>query len=187
MFQQGGIDRYIILMELFASDRLRVRTLQPDDRDFYLQLFGDAEVVRYIRQPLTIDTIDAFLSEHLQQNQKLFPQGRFIVESKITPIAIGTFVIIPIDGHEDFQIGYAFIPETWGKGLATELVQAGLHYAIQQCKLCKVYALTEVPNTSSQRVLVKTGFRYVNTREKDGIDLQWYVWDESSYSPSMNS
>lgn len=173
-------------MILFESDRLQIRELQANDRDFYLQLFGDADVVRYIRQPLTIDTIDAFLCDHLQQNQKLFPKGRFIVESKITASVIGTFVIIPIEGHEDFQIGYAFLPETWGKGLATELVQAGMHYATEQCKLSKVYALTEVPNTSSQKVLVKTGFRYVNTREKDGIDLQWYVWDKSSFSPYMN-
>lgn len=162
-------------MTIFETDRLQVRVLRAADRSFYLRLFGDAEVVQYIRAPQTEETIDYFLNDHLVRNNALFPKGRFVVEDKISHEPIGSFVIIPIESHEAFQLGYALLKDYWGLGLATELVRAGIFYAFQACHLNQIYALTEVPHRASQKVLEKNGFTYSHTQEQNGTPLKWYL------------
>lgn len=159
-------------MIIFETERLRVRQLKNEDRSFYLQLFGDSEVVRFIRPPQTEDTIDGFLADHLNKNPELFPGGRFIVEETNSGISIGSFVIIPIDAQPDFQIGYAFLKKYWGRGLATELIQAGIVYAFEVCELTKLFALIEVHNLASQKVVEKAGFHFFEMREENGVYLK---------------
>lgn len=161
-------------MIIFETDRLRVRQLQNADRSFYLQLFGDSEVVRFIRPPQTEETIDGFLSDHLNKNVELFPGGRFIVEEMTSGVSIGSFVIIPIEGQQDFQIGYAFLKEYWGKGLATELIRAGIGYANNVCALQQLFALIEVHNLASQKVVEKVGFHFFEMREENGVYLKCF-------------
>lgn len=161
-------------MIIFETDRLRVRQLQRADRSFYLQLFGDSDVVRFIRPPQTEETIDGFLSDHLSKNSVLFPGGRFIVEELQSGIGIGSFVVIPIEAQPDFQIGYAFLKEYWGRGLATELIQAGIAYAFEVCELTQLFALIEVHNLASQKVVEKAGFHFFEMREENGVYLKCF-------------
>lgn len=167
-------------MVIFETERLRVRQLKETDRTFYLSLFGDSDVVRFIRPPQTEETIDAFLSDHINKNIGLFPAGRFLVEDKNSNDRIGSFVVIPIEGLPDFQIGYAFLKNYWGRGLATELITTGIAYAYDTCSLDKLFALIEVHNLASQKVVEKTGFQFFEMREENGVYLKCYKLNKTS-------
>ena len=54
------------------------------------------------------------------------------------------------------------LKDHWGKGYATELTKAGLHFAFDQLDLDVIYGVTEIPNISSQKVLLKSGFKEAN-------------------------
>jgi len=51
------------------------------------------------------------------------------------------------------------MPEYWGKGYATELTIAGLKYVFTKTTISIIYGVTEEPNTGSQNVLLKAGFK----------------------------
>lgn len=162
-------------MILFETSRLLVRTQDIADADLYFRLYGDPEVVKYIRAPKTRGECLDFLQEHLELNKQLFPLGRFLVDNKITGEFIGSFVLIPIGNSSDIQIGYALLKEQWGKGFATELVKAGINYFFSNSSLKNLYAITESANQPSIQVLLKCGFVFENSTSDTSTVLNRYV------------
>ncbi|MBL0134667.1 MAG: GNAT family N-acetyltransferase [Chitinophagaceae bacterium] len=145
-------------MTIFETFRLLVRTQAITDAEHYFRIHGDPEVVKYIRAAKTKEQCFEFLQQHIELNKTLFPLGRFLVDEKATSEFVGSFVIIPIENTDQFQLGYALTKQHWGKGYATELVKAGLQYISSNTPLNKIYAITESANASSQHVLLKCGF-----------------------------
>lgn len=64
----------------------------------------------------------------------------------------------PFDPGWDFEVGYYFRPEVWGRGYASELVRAALVVSDHQLKLPEVWAMAHPDNGGSKRVLEKAGF-----------------------------
>jgi protein tyrosine phosphatase (PTP) superfamily phosphohydrolase (DUF442 family) len=71
----------------------------------------------------------------------------------------------------DVDIGFAFLPEYWGKGYAREAAAATLSDARDRHGLSRVVAITSLDNTASGRVLETIGMRYEgNVRLEAGSD-----------------
>lgn len=56
------------------------------------------------------------------------------------------------------ELGYRFLPEFWGKGLATEAATAAIDYARDGLGLRRLIALVHPDNAASARVLAKLAF-----------------------------
>jgi RimJ/RimL family protein N-acetyltransferase len=65
---------------------------------------------------------------------------------------------VTIEEAEEIEVAYALMPDSWGRGLATEMAEALLDIA-SILGLSNIIAYTLVGNRSSQRVLEKLGFR----------------------------
>lgn len=143
---------------IFETDRLVVRPLHENDKDIYFRLYGDEQVMRYIRGIKSREDCEELLLSHIEINKNLHPMGRWLVDEKTTGKTVGSFVVIPIDKTDLFQLGYSLTPDHWGKGFATELVYGGLKYIFTQTPLDVIYAIAEDANAASQRSLVKAGF-----------------------------
>jgi [ribosomal protein S5]-alanine N-acetyltransferase len=65
----------------------------------------------------------------------------------------------PFDTGWGVEVGYHFHPAAWGKGYASELVEASLNVADRVLMLAKVSAFAHPDNFASRRVLAKAGFR----------------------------
>ena len=72
---------------------------------------------------------------------------------------VGTVSLMPRDG-ERFVVGYWIGRPFWGKGYATEAVQAMIDLAFARLGVDAVAATTRVTNGSSRRVLEKCGFQF---------------------------
>lgn len=150
-------------MIVFETERLIVRHYTADDKNNFFLINGDEEIMRYIRNPKTKEECDQFLDEILAGYNSDRGFGRWAAEDKLTGKFAGSFVIIPIpEQPEKIQLGYALLKDHWGKGYATELTKAGLHFAFDQLDLDVIYGVTEIPNISSQKVLLKSGFKEAN-------------------------
>ncbi len=57
------------------------------------------------------------------------------------------------------DIGYALAEKFWGRGFATEAVKAIVEWALQQPGIYRVWALVDVDNPASARVLEKVGMQ----------------------------
>jgi RimJ/RimL family protein N-acetyltransferase len=71
----------------------------------------------------------------------------------------------PIEGRDEIEVGYGFLPEFWGQGLATELAAASVKVGFEDLGVSELVSLTLPNNAASRRVMEKVGFYY----EKDII------------------
>src|SRR5262249_42592924 len=65
-----------------------------------------------------------------------------------------------ITGGDDVEVAYAFLPEFWGRGLATELAHESVRMAFEVLGLAEVGCFALPTNLASRRVMEKVGFRY---------------------------
>jgi RimJ/RimL family protein N-acetyltransferase len=79
------------------------------------------------------------------------------------------------------EIGYWLGEPFWGRGIVTEALVAVTQYAMDSCRLTRIYALPFASNTASCRVLEKAGYtleaRLRRSAIKDG-----HVVDQLQYS-----
>jgi RimJ/RimL family protein N-acetyltransferase len=75
------------------------------------------------------------------------------------------------------EIGYAFVPEYRGRGLATEAARAFTHHAFSKPEVKTVQAHTLPDGKESIRVLEKLGMKLIGTFHdpEDGDVLRWGV------------
>ena len=69
--------------------------------------------------------------------------------------------IIKRDNLENPDIGFAFLPEFTGKGLAFEIANATMKYAKDQLKLPAIFAITVSANKTSIKLLEKIGMEFI--------------------------
>ena len=168
-------------MLIFETKRLVVRRYTEYDKDHFFSLNGNEEVMRYIRPVKTREECDEFLLQVIaySETEKLF--GRWAVEDKLTKEFVGSFAMIPVEGKDQMQLGYSLLPEHWGKGYATELTIAGLHYVFTKTQINPIYAYTEERNTSSQKVLLKAGFRPNGSYKEGDKAVEGFVLEKEEY------
>jgi RimJ/RimL family protein N-acetyltransferase len=64
------------------------------------------------------------------------------------------------------EAGWAFIPEAWGKGLATEAMGAALAWADDELKAPEIRCIIDPGNRASRRVAEKLGFRFLEATDE---------------------
>ena len=146
-------------MIIFETERLVVRQFTMNDANEFFRMNSDPEVMQYIRPVKNQQETDHFLQANIQLYQQQPLYGRWYAAEKSTGQFVGSFALIAIEGTDKMQIGYSLMPEFWGKGYATELTIEGLKYVFTKTSINIIYGVTEEPNTGSQNVLMKAGFK----------------------------
>ncbi len=88
---------------------------------------------------------------------------------------MGSFAVIPIEGSDKLQLGYALLKEHWGNGYASESVKGGIEYAFGHLNLPEIAGITYPANIPSQKVLLKNGFVLNNTFKEGNNELHYYL------------
>jgi [ribosomal protein S5]-alanine N-acetyltransferase len=154
---------------IFETPRLSVRRFTSDDLDNLHAIYGDSEVMKYIRAAITKEAAKDFLSAVIAEYDTSH-LGRYAVTRKDNHQYLGNFVL-KSSAVGGVEIGYAFVPAAWGKGYATELIKEGVTYAFEKAGLEKLLAVTEKKNTASVRVLIKCGFTQLPDLVENGKEL----------------
>ena len=166
---------------IFDTARLIVRAYTSLDQEDFFRLNSNPDVVRYIRPVKSRQECEEFLKEVMSAALLTPCYGRWAVIEKNSGDFIGSFALIPVENTEHYQLGYALLPQHWGKGYATELTVSALDYIFRKTELPFVYGYTELPNSGSRQVLVKAGFRFNGQKaERDKI-LAEYIMDKEWY------
>ncbi len=156
--------------EVFRTERLVIRKWRETDEPDLLALYSMDRVVQWIDdgQALTSSEATQWMAVTRNNYQK-FGYGMFAIEDLNSSRVIGYGGLVHPGGQADAEIKYAFQPDTWGLGIATEFVQGLVGYARDEHGLSHVIATVDVENLASKRVLAKSGFRQTGTRtEEDG-------------------
>jgi len=157
------------------TKRLLLRDITPDDAAFQLKLLNDPGWLKYIgdRGVRTQDQARQYIEEKIikQYVEKGF--GMYLVairkEDEEQEI-IGHCGLVKRAGLEQVDIGFAFLEGFCRQGYGTEAAMAVKAMAAKEFDLAQLCAITTVENIPSQKLLEKIGFRYMDTREIEGIE-----------------
>ncbi len=148
---------------ILETDRLRLRSLAPDDdAEFVLKLLNEPSFIRNIgdRGVRTLEDARAYILNGPVASYERHGFGLWLIELKETCAPAGVCGLLKRDALEDVDIGYSLVPEYWSRGYAFEAASAVLAHARARLGLRRVVAITDAENQSSIRLLEKLGFRY---------------------------
>lgn len=75
------------------------------------------------------------------------------------------------------EIGYVLARAFWNHGYITEAAQAMVDWALRQPEIFRVWAVCDVDNVASSRVLEKIGMR------REGVLRRWIIHPNMSAEP----
>ena len=144
------------------SERLLIRPFKIGDEQALFELNSNSLVQKYTGDTLvtTKKQAEEILHNIVLKDYQTYGYGRFAVIYKFDQKLIGFTGIkyLPeVNGESD--LGYRFLPEYWGKGIATESSKMALEYGFKSLQLEKILGFTELKNKASTRVLEKVGFK----------------------------
>ncbi|MNJ48147.1 Spermidine N(1)-acetyltransferase [compost metagenome] len=158
------------------TKRCILRALTDKDSALLMQLYGNANVVKYL-------PLDAFQSledaeGELRWYQSIFNNKsglRWIVEERESGNAIGTCGFLGYESeHCRAELGYDLLEGYWGKGLMQEVITSVLDFGFSGMGLNKIEAKITPQNISSQKLLEKLDF------SKEGL-LRQHEFEKGSF------
>ena len=96
--------------------------------------------------------------EFIRQAMSQRPETMFAIAVNDEAVGGIGFTVLTDVERVSAEIGYWLGEPFWGRGLVTEALVAVTRYAIETCRLTRIYALPFAYNTASCRVLEKAGY-----------------------------
>ncbi len=155
----------------FQTDNLIIKTPNSDDLDNLYKLQSDPQVMKYVgsgvrQKEVVADKLQKYI-KHYEKHD--FSFGSIYLKDTNEFIGWGGLIYLDFnDSQPDIEIGYAFLPEFWNKGYATEVVKDLVYCGFKRLSIDKIVAATLPDNIPSQKVLEKAKFTYVDNRINDG-------------------
>ncbi|KAA5543134.1 GNAT family N-acetyltransferase [Roseiconus nitratireducens] len=150
------------------TERLVHRAFTIADAAAFLTLNGNPAVMRFTGEPLISSLDEAREAIAAYPDFDVVGFGRWACVLKRTQRVIGFCGLKYLPDLDAVDVGYRFLPEYWGQGLATEACNASLRYGFETLGLDEVIALVLPANGASIRVLEKVGMRMQGETMYDG-------------------
>lgn len=162
--------------EVMKTSRLVLRRSRPEDAPAIFQRYAqDPDVTRYLawKPHETIERTYAFLKrcETVWQTGEAFPWSIVLEKEGLVGM-----VDLRLSEHRA-EIGYVLARSYWNHGYMTEAAQAVVDWALRQTEIHRVWAVCDVENAGSARVLEKVGM------QREGILRRWIIHPNVSDEP----
>jgi [ribosomal protein S5]-alanine N-acetyltransferase len=163
--------------EIIETARLRLRPPTLEDAGvIFTQYAQDPEVTRYLtwRPHENIEVTRAFLRRCVQcwQEGSAFP---WVMTRKNDGALLG-MIELRIEGFRA-DIGYGIARPYWGQGCTSEAVKGIIEWALAQASIYRIWAVCDVDNPASARVMEKAGM------QKEGILRRYIIHPNLSSEP----
>lgn len=148
-------------MELTTS-RLALREFVEADAPFIVDLLNQPSFLRFIgdKKVRTVEDARKYIQTGPLETYKRYGFGLYLVQLKDTNKPIGMCGLVKRDTLHDPDLGFAFLPEAWGKGYAFEAASAVLEHTRDALKLSHILAITNPDNDPSIKLLSRLGFQF---------------------------
>jgi RimJ/RimL family protein N-acetyltransferase len=157
------------------TERLVLRESEARDRAALIELFASPEVGTYIGGARSRDELERAVPEVPGRRF-----GFFVVDLDGAMIGMITFDRRAEErlgrAGGEAELGYLFLPESWGRGYAAEACAAALGWFAGACPGEPVALCTQTANGAAMRLAKKLGFTEAGRFEEFGAE-QWFgVW-----------
>lgn len=149
------------------------------DRDALMDVFGDAEVMRFGDGVQTRGWVQEWLRRCIESYRRR-DFGPYAVVEKGSGNLIGycgLFYFPDVNRQPEIEIGYRLARSAWGKGYATEAARAVQEYAFNTLNIKRLIAIIDPSNVASIHVAEKIGMQY----EAD-VMFEGYTYPDRVYA-----
>lgn len=162
-------------MTLLETERLTLRKMTVDDAAFMLDLLNQPSFIQFIgdRGVRTLDDAHKIIQDRYIAAYERLGFGIYLTLLRETQTPIGICGLVKRDGLDNnVDVGYAFLPQYWLKGYASEAVSAVLAFARNTLGIKRILGITTLDNAGSIRVLEKAGFKFERLIKLPGEDVE---------------
>jgi RimJ/RimL family protein N-acetyltransferase len=145
---------------MLETERLILRRLEDSDADAIFAMRGDAEMMRYIREPQNRRETEKWIRLVSSRWEKDKMGFCAVIEKKSEKL-IGWCGVWRLAETGEVEIGYAIAKEFWNQGFATDAAKAIIEYAFANIETERITAVADPENVSSRRVMEKLGMKFV--------------------------
>ena len=158
---------------ILETNRCTIKPVGIEDKTDLHRLCDDPNVWQYLGGQAT--------AEHNRKNidyiGKVPITDRWVVRGKADDSFLGAISLIPHHAGDDLEVSYLFLSKHWGKGYASEVVTAVIHYAFSEKKINRLLAETQSANLASCRMLEKLGFHKIKNLVRFEAEQALYAID----------
>lgn len=166
---------------LIETERLLLREITLDDKEELFKLHSNPAVQQYTGEPIveSIEEIEEAIRERID-NYKKYGYGRWATFLKNEMKFVGWAGLAYLPEFDEIDLGYRFLPEYWGLGLATEASRAILKYGFHTLKIKRIVAIAMKEHKATIKVMEKVGMEFEKFApyELGSIDATWYWCDQ---------
>ncbi len=145
---------------MLRTQRLRIRPFRSQDTRALFGFLSNPVAMQFTYVAQSIPECEARLSAYEAMRSTLgFAPWVVQLEEEGSVIGWGGLSIDPKEPDWGLEVSYAFSPEYWGKGFATELVRYSLAHAFTVLSATEVNSFAMPANTASIKVLQACGFQ----------------------------
>lgn len=157
-----------------TTERLEQRAMLLDDAPAFYALNSHPDVMRYTGEPPLQSLADAekAIADYPDFEQIGF--GRWGCFYKPTGDLIGFCGLKYLPEFDAVDVGFRFLPQYWGQGLATEACRASLAFGFDVLGLDRILGFVLAENAASIRVLEKVGMHQNGTVDFEGLEALRY-------------
>jgi len=164
------------------TQRLFLRPVTVDDAQFILTLLNEPSFLRYIgdKQVRNLEDARQYILNGPVATYERHGFGLLLVELRDSQMPIGMCGLVKREELPDPDMGFAFLPAHWNKGLAFEAATAALQDVRERLKLRRVLAITFLDNEASINLLQRLGFRFdrITKLSPEGDELKLFTKED---------
>lgn len=144
------------------TEQLRLRAFVLDDAEFILELLNQPSFIQFIgdKGVRSVDDAKKYIATGPIESYQRHGFGLYLVELKDRKVPIGMCGVLKRESLPNPDLGFAFLPESWGKGYAFEAASAVLKEARDTFHLTRILAITSPDNDASIKLLERLGFQF---------------------------
>lgn len=174
--------------KVIETDRLILRAFKETDAELMFKNWAnDDRVTKYLRwlphENVELTKKLCMIWEDNSKNENNY-QWIIILKDENTPI--GSIGIVDIDENKKSgEIGFCIGYDWWGKGIIKEALLAVIDY-LKPVGFVRIFAIHDVNNDNSGKVLLKCNFEYEGTLRKYVLNNKKNLVDAKMYSIIFN-
>lgn len=171
---------------IIETERLILRPFDMNDAEAVYEFNSNPEIMKYTGDELlhSLERAKEIINDVWFSDYEKYGYGRYAVVHKADNKVIGFCGLKYLPELDATDIGYRFLPEYWGKGIATEAAKPFIEYGFKHFGLKRIIGIAMPDNIGSCKVLEKIGLSFykVDDYNGDGIMCNWYEIHNSNKS-----
>ena len=161
------------------SNRLTFRSFKEGDIQLWETFFENNPTLRFLGmghlKTSNKEKATSWVGRQIEREENgAFGQLAVLEKESNRFVGVGGIIERDLDGVQEFEITYSFLPEVWGKGYATELAIFFKNYAFEHINPPSVISIIHTENKASMNVARKNGMK--KSGETTFMEMPVYIF-----------